>query len=50
MSVLLIAVYIGVLDSSLIEILPIPFFVVVRQISLFDMIERIESLIVSLGW
>lgn len=48
MSVLFIAVCIGVLDSSLIEILPIPFFVVVRQISLFDTIERIESLIVSL--
>ncbi len=46
-TILLIGVTIGLLGAPLVRVIPIPFFAAVRQISLFNVIERIESLIVS---
>lgn len=39
---------IGILGASIVEISPIPFYSTVKQIALFDTIERIESFLVSL--
>jgi len=44
----LIAMCIGMLGPKIIETMPIPFFVAVKQISLFDTIERIESIVVTI--
>ncbi|OQB14324.1 MAG: Spore germination protein [Firmicutes bacterium ADurb.Bin193] len=42
-----IATAVGVLGDSIIRLIPIPFFAVIKQLSLFDSIERIEAFIVS---
>jgi len=48
LTVLLIVMCIGVLGPHIIESMPIPFFVAVRQIDLFNTIERIEAVVVSI--
>lgn len=44
----LIAMTVGTLGSSVVERLPLPFLVAVKQISIFGTLEKIESMLVTL--
>lgn len=47
-TVAVILVPIGILSAPIISITPIPFYAAVKQIALFDTIERIESFLVTM--